>query len=59
MFGIAAVIVFVLAYILDLANASVAAAFMPGALLFLGLAFLSLHLVGVTAGSFNRRGGPM
>jgi hypothetical protein len=50
MFGIAAVIVFAVAYILDVAKATVAAALTPGALLFLGLAFLSLHLLG--AGSW-------
>lgn len=59
MFGIAAVVVFVVAYILDIANASVPVALSPGALLFLGLAFLTLHILGVGAGwgisNFTRR----
>jgi len=57
MFGIAAVIVFVVAYILDVVNASVPAALAPSALLFVGLAFLSLHILGAGVGYIISRRG--
>jgi hypothetical protein len=45
MFILAAVIIFVLAYILKIDHASVSTAFMPDSLLYLGLACVAMHLL--------------
>jgi hypothetical protein len=45
MFGIAAIVVFALALILDLANAQLGDAFTNATLVTLGLLLLTLHLV--------------
>ena len=50
MLGIIAVVLFVIAFILNAAGTSVSAVFSPFSLMLLGLVCLALHLAGVGAG---------
>jgi hypothetical protein len=57
MFGIAAIVIFALAFILRIAGSVHSAALSTGALLALGLACLSVHLVAGTWPLRDRRPG--